>query len=224
MPHWVGVLFGHGVSGLNALVSASKDFTLTRRHRLSNIFRMYQRLEAGQSVDWSPCRALVHKPEPEHFHTPAFEQGWGIAGPNAAWIWAHREHDPLDYYKTEKADLGDWCASLWDDERLEVWEALKNPWTIKNLQQWRSKSLQQHQLERRKRMMADPDRPKRMPCNHGNNTDVLPQNHGLLVYRGRTEDGNHEFSSCLRCFNKLQKTTVADGQAQCIVIRYGRAR
>lgn len=170
-------------------------------------------------------KALTSKPDAEFAPSPTIPSNAGIAGPNDAWLWAHQgPNDKLDWYQTWKADLGEWCASIWDRQRLREWGRLQGEWSIDHYRSWAPKKQAQNVLDRQRRMAQDPQKPTRIPCTHGLNTDDVPQAKGLLYYRGRTETENHEFSSCPLCFDEIQATERATGRPQVKVVRYGGQR
>ena len=150
---------------------------------------------------------LSVKPEPEQLaDLPDFSKRLkcsDASGPNPAWLWAHDPKDATDWYETWKADLGEWCASLWSQDRLNHWGVIASPWTKDNYLRWAPTIPQQRVRERQARLAADPDKPRPLPCGHGQNRDVMPQRHGLLFYMGDTEHRNHYFSSCSHCLQEL---------------------
>ena len=160
----------------------------------------------------------------EKYSTLAAGAAAGSLGPNKAWLWAHRDGDGFDWYQTHKADLGEWCANIWDDERLDEWGRLQDKWSKEHFQVWAPLRREQHVQERRLRISREPNKPKPMPCRHGLNADELPQSKGLLFYRGRTSKNDHEFSSCPLCFEEIEAKARVMKRPQVKVLRYGGER
>lgn len=212
---------------MNEVLQTSQDETQDARTRLLNVRHLYRALQSSDrsytDMTLRFSRALNQKPydPPE---TRVFSPGMGAEGPNAAWIWAHAPGDKFDYYQTRKADMGELCASIWDDERLKAWGALQGEWTIERYKNWAPMRSEQNALDRKRRMAAHANKPELIPCRHGLNTDPMPQPKGLLFYRGRFDRGDHAFSCCPLCFEELQAEERASGQYRHRVVRYGGVR
>ena len=224
MQHWIEPRFAQGLDRVNELIQASKNPKMERNEYLQ-LTRLF--LSVYHEV-WGGCElghALRNKPDRDEVDLPAeFEQSDGLQGPNKAWTWAHQDNERTDWYQTWKADLAEWCSSIWDDQRLEEWGRLNGEWSIENFQNWAPLKQEQNILERQRRMINSPNRPKRIPCKHGLNQNEMPQRTGLLYYRGRFDRGDHEFSSCPLCFEEMGSVARATKKPQVKIVRFGGAR
>ena len=146
----------------------------------------------------------------------------GIEGPNKAWLAAHTPDDRKDWYRTDKADFGEWCACVWENRRISMeYRTNEKSWHDHRYPEWLESRRAKEQRERRQRMEADPNKPKRITCDHRLNEQILPPPSGLLFYRGNTEMKNHEFSTCPHCFDDIRARERTTGRPQIKVIRYG---
>lgn len=221
--HWAESYFTRGISTVNAIVQASKA-PGSRKESMAVVWKLTS-YERSNSPRAGLVQILILKPEPAELDNEfSISKGQGAAGPNAGWLWAHQEHDKTDWYQTWKADLGEWCASIWDDRRLDDWGRLKGEWSIDQYRRWAPMKREQNRLDRQRRMAQDPDKPRRIPCRHGLNPENIPPPRGFLYFRGSTEKGNHEFSTCPLCFDEISAIERTSGRRQVRVIRYGGQR
>ncbi|KAL9086519.1 MAG: hypothetical protein Q9159_004108 [Coniocarpon cinnabarinum] len=225
-PHWSESLFLHGLSKVNNLIRISKQAEVGKTQRLLNADSAYKQMksvEPGLSdISFELSRVLIQKPDiGDDIRLAEPQAGCQVAGPNGAWLWAHSPMDKLDWYQTRKADLGEWCASIWDEERLQDWGVLQDQWSIKSYQAWTANKWTQNVASRKRRMEADPNKPKPLPCPHGGNEKSMPPEHGFLCYLGSSVQGDHEFSTCRQCFDDLRHQCKPGTFHRVKMIRYG---
>ena len=99
----------------NARVQVIKEMHLKRPIRI-------ERALIGEILRSKPKTSVIQRHED-------LLQGEGFRGPNAGWLWAHEEDDKSDWYREWKAELGEWCSSIWDDRRLHDWGRLQGKWS-----------------------------------------------------------------------------------------------